>query len=64
MIFKSKSRANKFCRCIKSRNFPNESIAIGICTKSIFNNKGMTRGKFRCKSPQFVKYRKTRKLRI
>lgn len=39
----------KLCRCIKKINTPNEGHAIGICTKTIFNRKGFTRGKFTCK---------------
>ena len=54
----TKILSGKFCRCIKKVDPNNESDsnnegrAIGICTKSIFNNKGLTRGKFTCKSPQ------------
>jgi hypothetical protein len=42
----------KFCRCIKKVDPNNEGRAIGICTNTIFNKKGLTRGKFTCKSPQ------------
>ena len=49
--------SEKLCKCIK--NFDkNESRSIGICTKTIFNTKGLTRGKFRCKSKKFVTFRK------
>lgn len=44
--------AAKFCRCIKKVDPTNEGRAIGICTNTIFNKKGLTRGKFTCKSPQ------------
>ena len=44
--------ATKLCRCIKKVGLENESRSIGICTKSIFNRKGYTRGKFKCKSKQ------------
>lgn len=55
--------AEKLCRCIKkvSPDLKNEGRAIGICTKTIFNNKGYTRGKFKCKGKQSVKTRKIRK---
>jgi len=39
----------KLCRCIKKVDKENEARAIGICTKTIINNKGYTRGKFTCK---------------
>jgi hypothetical protein len=38
----------KLCRCIKKIEPSNEARSIGICTKSIFNRKGLTRGKFSC----------------
>jgi len=41
--------AQKLCRCIKKVDVNNEARSIGICTKSIFNRKGYTRGKFKCK---------------
>ena len=53
--------SEKLCRCIKKVETKNESIAIGICTKTIFNRKGYTRGKFKCKGKNFVKFRKTLK---
>jgi len=52
--------AQKLCRCIKKVG-PDESRAIGICTKTVFNRKGYTRGKFKCKGKQSVKTRKIRK---
>lgn len=42
----------KFCRCIKKVDPKNEGRAIGICTNSIFNKKGLTRGRFTCRAPQ------------
>ena len=56
-----KIMAEKLCKCIKKIDPINETKSIGICTKSIFNNKGYTRGKFQCKKKQSVKFRKTRK---
>lgn len=57
----NKILSGKLCRCIKNIDTKNESIAIGICTKTIFNRKGYTRGKFKCKGKGFVKFRKTLK---
>jgi hypothetical protein len=60
--------ASKLCKCIKKVNAvskpENEARAIGICTKTIFNRKGYTRGKFKCKGKRYVKYNKTKKSRI
>jgi hypothetical protein len=50
--------SQKLCRCIKQIDSA-EPRSIGICTKSIFNKKGFTRGKFRCKNKRFVTFRKT-----
>ena len=51
--------AEKMCRCIKKLDPVNEARSIGICSKSIFNNKGYTRGKFSCKKRQHVIFRKS-----
>jgi hypothetical protein len=55
--------AQKLCRCIKKvdPDAKSEGRAIGICTKTIFNRKGYTRGKFKCKGKLSVKTRKIRK---
>jgi hypothetical protein len=53
--------ANKLCRCIKKVDKTNEARSIGICTKTIFNRKGYTRGKFKCKGKSTVKFNKTRR---
>ena len=50
--------AEKLCKCIKKIDVL-EPRSIGICTKTIFNNKGFTRGKFQCKNKRFVTFRKT-----
>jgi hypothetical protein len=50
--------ATKLCRCIKKVDVKNESRSIGICTKSVINNKGYTRGKFKCKGKKYVTFRK------
>jgi hypothetical protein len=42
----------KLCRCIKKVDPNNEGRAIGICTNTIFNKKGLTRGNFTCKTPK------------
>jgi hypothetical protein len=56
-----KIMAEKLCKCIKKIDLINESKSIGICTKTIFNRKGFTRGQFECKKKQSVKFRKTYK---
>jgi hypothetical protein len=57
----------KLCRCIKKVDKQNETRAIGICTKSIINSKGLIRGKFTCKKRQEINLKKknniTRKTR-
>jgi hypothetical protein len=50
--------ANKLCRCIKKIDPINETKSIGICTKTIFNRKGFTRGKFQCNKKKTVSFRK------
>jgi hypothetical protein len=45
---------SKLCRCIKRVDKQNEARAIGICTKSIINSKGLIRGKFTCKKRQEI----------
>ncbi len=52
---------SKLCRCIKKIDPINESKSIGICTKTILNSKGLTRGKFKCKGKQSIKLFKTTK---
>ncbi len=55
---------SKLCRCIKRVDKENEARAIGICTKSIINSKGLVRGKFTCKKKQEINLKKkTRKSR-
>ena len=53
--------ANKLCRCIKKVDKNNEARAIGICTKTIINNKGYTRGRFKCKGKSTIKLLKNKK---
>jgi hypothetical protein len=51
----------KLCKCIKKVDKGNESRAIGICTKTVINNKGLTRGKFTCKKKKTIKLKKKKK---
>jgi hypothetical protein len=56
--------ALKLCKCIKkvdNLSNKNESRSIGICTKTIFNNKGLTRGKFKCKGKRNISFNKTKR---
>ena len=57
--------SEKLCRCIKKVKQSNKNItegqAIGICSKSIFERKGFTRGKFSCRNNRTVKFRHTNK---
>jgi len=50
--------ATKLCRCIKKIDAKNEARSIGICTKSVINTKGFTRGKFKCKGKKYITFRK------
>ena len=52
---------DKLCKCIKKVSPNNEARAIGVCTKSIFNRKGLTRGKFSCKGKKYVFFKKTKR---
>ena len=45
---------DKLCRCIKKLDPVNEAKSIGICTKTILNSKGYTRGKFKCKGKKYI----------
>jgi len=56
-----KIMAEKLCKCIKKIDPINESKSIGICTKTIFNQKGFTRGQFQCKTKPTIQFRKTNK---
>jgi hypothetical protein len=57
--------SEKLCKCInkvkKSNKKITEGQAIGICTKTIFNKKGFTRGKFSCRKNRTLKFRHTNK---
>jgi len=53
--------ASKLCRCIKKLDPTNESKSIGICTKSVLNSKGLSRGAFKCKGKLSIKIKKIKK---
>ena len=53
--------SEKLCKCIKKLDPVNETKSIGICTKTIFNNRGYTRGLFNCKKNSSVNFRKMNK---
>lgn len=53
--------ATKLCRCIKKVDQKNEARAIGICTKTILNRRGLTRGNFKCKGKGSIKLKKIKK---
>jgi hypothetical protein len=50
--------ASKLCRCIKKIDSKYEARSIGICTKTVFNNKGLTRRNFKCKGNPSVTFNK------
>lgn len=53
--------AEKLCKCIKKLETVNEKRSIGICTKTILNRKGYTRGKFKCNKNRSITLKKIRK---
>lgn len=53
--------SEKLCKCIKKVSPDNEAKAIGVCTRSIFNRKGLTRSKFSCKKEKNVTFSKTKR---
>jgi hypothetical protein len=50
--------SDKLCKCIKKLDPVHEAKSIGICTKSIFINKKLKRGKFNCNGKRSVKISK------
>jgi hypothetical protein len=50
--------ANKLCRCIKKLEHKYKDKSVGICTKTIINNKGFLREKFTCKKKQIIHLKK------
>jgi len=53
-----KMLASKLCKCIKKVDPINEAKSIGICTKSVINRKGYTRGKFTCRTKPSIQVKK------
>lgn len=53
--------SNKLCRCIKKISPTQKGKSVGICSRSIFNKRGLTRGKFKCATTRYVKYSKKNK---
>lgn len=53
--------ASKLCRCIKKIDKTNESRSIGICSRTVINNKGFSRGRFTCKNKPKIVLFKTNK---
>ena len=53
----------KLCRCIKAVK-KNERKSIAICTKSIFTNRNLKRGRFTCKKRASITLTKKRKIRF
>ena len=56
--------ALKLCRCIKKVSPTNEAKAIGVCTRTIFERKKLTRGPFTCKKGRSVQISRMRKRTI
>ncbi len=56
--------ALKLCRCIKKVSPSNEAKAIGVCTRTIFERKKLTRGAFTCKRSRKVQVSRMRKRTI
>ncbi len=54
--------ATKLCRCIKKVDPDNETRSISVCTESIFGNRGLKYGSFKC-SPAFTLLRTKRNKR-
>ena len=50
--------SEKLCKCIKKLDTEFEEKSIAICSKTIFNNKNLQRGKFSCKGKRSVKIMK------
>jgi len=49
----------KLCSCIKKVGpKTQENRSIRICTNSVVNKKGLTRGKFKCKNGRTIKLKK------
>jgi hypothetical protein len=53
--------ASKLCRCIKKIGGNDEQKAIGICTKTILNRRGYTRGNLKCRGSPTIKLKRNAK---
>ncbi|NDA90187.1 MAG: hypothetical protein EBY20_04670 [Alphaproteobacteria bacterium] len=53
--------SQKLCSCIKKVGPTDEPRAIGVCTKTVLNRKGLSRGKFKCKNGRKIELKKTSK---
>jgi hypothetical protein len=55
--------SKKLCSCIKKvgPSAKDEQKAIGVCTKTVLNRKGFSRGKFKCKNGRKLELKKTAK---
>ena len=53
--------SQKLCACIKKvgPTVNAEPRAIGVCTKTVLNRKGLSRGKFKCKNGRKLELKKT-----
>jgi hypothetical protein len=55
----------KLCKCINKLNSNFKQRSVGICTKTVFNSKGLKRGTFKCKGKQpAIKFNKTKKITL
>lgn len=57
-LIKKKANATlsrKLCKCLKKLEPKFKSSAIGICSKTIINKKGFSRGNFSCKQKPNIK---------
>jgi hypothetical protein len=53
--------SQKLCRCIKKVGLADEQRSISICTRSVINTKGFTRGRFKCKKGTSITLKKNKK---
>jgi hypothetical protein len=50
--------ARKLCACIKKLGTSFEPRSIGICTRTVFKNRGLKRGTFKCRKPRKIQMTK------
>ncbi len=62
-ISAEKILSGKLCRCIKKLEKKYKTRSVGICTKTVINRKGYSRGKFTCKKKNKIQLYKTKKNR-